>query len=153
MRQKHFPLLLALGFSALMTFMPLPALAGQYCHHQTGYVSWGIDEYELFGLTEEEIAEKFKGQLHYDKADHHAKFYSNGYGPQFIVTFTDKHVSAVQRLFIDGAGCNILGPVLSTKKTALEFSIDGLSKMSTRARDDEQRLRTARELLRKLESK
>lgn len=128
-----------------------PSAIAQYCHHHTGYVSWGVDEYELFGLTEAELTQKFKGTLRYDKTDSHAYFNkgSNG-GPQFILTFIDKRVSKVRRLFIDGAGCHIKGPIISSKKEALEFSIDGLTKMPARAKDDEQRLKEAKELLRKL---
>ncbi len=143
------PLITLATVITLLAIQP-PAMA-QYCHHHTGYVSWGVDEYELFGLTESELTQKFKGTLRYDKTDSHAYFNEGGIGgPQFILTFIDKRVGKVQRLFIDGAGCHIKGPVISSRKEALEFSIDGLSKMPSRAKDDEQRLKEAKELLRKL---
>ena len=126
---------------------PMPALAQ---HGPATYVPWGIDEYELFGLTRAEILQKYKGQLGFDKETGRVFFgdrNSTGYGrPQFELTYAHDRVVGVKRLFIDGAGCLIWGPGLNSKKDALNFSINGLMQTNRDAKD-EARLKEARRQL------
>lgn len=92
------------------------------------YVPWGIEEYELIGLTKEELTTRFNGKLFFDKQFTHAWFReSANKGPQFLLTFSKGTTSSIQRLFIDGAGCHIIGPVFESKAEAMKFAIDGLS--------------------------
>ncbi len=60
---------------------------------------------------------------------------------------------AIKRLFIDGGGCHIVGPVFKTKKEALNFVIEGLSKLTNRNAKDEARLKEARKRQIALDSK
>jgi hypothetical protein len=118
-----------------------------HSHHETGYVSWGIDEFELFGLTKEEAAEKFKGRLSLSEEDTAVTF-DDGHCGHFHLSFNkDKRIDGVQRVFIDGAGCEIFGPYLGSKRSALEFSINGLTQNEHLDKDDTTKLATARKLL------
>ncbi len=129
------------------------ASAYGHSHLEATYVPWGIDEYELFGLTPPELLQKFKNRLEFDKDFSHARFDQNSTsGPQFIMKITNGHVTGVQRMFIDGGGCHIMGPVLTSKKAALQFSIAGLSQSNTRDQQDNERLASARKLLGELTS-
>jgi hypothetical protein len=122
-------------------------------HFKAKYVPWGIDEYELISLTTDELPNKFKGKLRFIEGCRHAYFAKDGsQGPQFLLDISNGHVLSVQRLFIDGEGCNITGPVLTSKKEALKFSIDGLSKLAGGGdKQDHERLLSAQRLLKKLE--
>ncbi|MBU6454571.1 MAG: hypothetical protein KGS72_22570 [Cyanobacteria bacterium REEB67] len=115
------------------------------------YVTWGVDEYELFGLTKVEIAKQFKDILGFDEQDSRIFFvgYNRaGFGrPGFLVTFASGKVAAIRRLFIDGGGCHILGPTFTTKKEALNFMIQGLSAQPNRSAKDQARLVEARKKL------
>lgn len=115
------------------------------------YVPWGVDEYEFFGLTAPELAKDFKGKLEFERDYTKAFFvghHSSGFGqPQFELTFDKGKVVRVRRLLIDGAGCNIEGPSLSSKKEALRFSVDGLTNLANRDRNDDARLKAARQML------
>ena len=42
------------------------SMASAHNHLETGYVPWGVDEYELFGLSKLELAKKFKDKLHFN---------------------------------------------------------------------------------------
>jgi hypothetical protein len=141
-------------FSLLLVNPAIVATADYgHSHLEAKYVPWGIDEYELFALTQPELLQKFKNKLEFDKDFSHARFdHDSTSGPQFLLTITDGHVTGVQRMFIDGGGCHIMGPVLTSKKEALQFSIDGLSHSSTRDQQDNDRLASARKLLREITS-
>jgi hypothetical protein len=123
-------------------------------HHHTGYVPWGIDEFELFSLTRDELQQKFKDELRF-KNDYAEAVMAGGDGPgfgqpHFQLSFDkDKtaKVTAVQRVFVDGAGCDIKGPLLTSKVEALKFSIDGLSKCTNLNEKEAEKLATAKELL------
>ena len=118
------------------------------------YVSWGIDEYELFGLTKDQLKKDFKNKLFFNGDFSDAHFCPDGdAGPQFLLKFENDHVSQVQRMFIDGGGCHIMGPILESKKEALQFSIDGLSSNPYGCDEaDHKRLLSAKTLLKGLES-
>jgi hypothetical protein len=118
------------------------------------YVPWGVDEYELIGLTKADIAKKYKDTLGFDEVESRVYFldYNRpGFGrPGFSVTFADGKIVVIKRLFIDGGGCRIVGPVFKTKKEALNFVIEGLSKLKNRNSKDESRLKEARTRLAEL---
>lgn len=111
------------------------------------YVPWGVDEDELIGLTKADIARKYKDTLGFDEVESRVFFldYNRpGFGrPGFSVTFADSKIAAIHRLFIDGGGCRIVGPIFKTKKEALNFVIEGLSKLKNRNSKDESRLKEA----------
>jgi len=115
------------------------------------YVPWGIDEYELFGLTKSALAQKFKGKLQFNEGFTNAWFFNDKGGPKFLLTFEDGCVATVGRVFVDGAGCNLTGPVLSSKRAALQFSIHGLLQISKRTVKEQQKVESAEEMLREIE--
>jgi hypothetical protein len=119
-------------------------------HHQTGYVPWGIDEFELFGLTKQELDEKFKGELHVQVEDSAAVWNDDRPGRFHLAFDKDDNVTTVQRVFIDGAGCEIRGPRLTSKKEALRFSVDGLSNLDHLDQEEQSKLATAQALLKDL---
>ncbi len=147
MKIKFYALIL---FVALLT--SLVSGCGEYIeesrgdHHQTGYVPWGVDEFELFGLTKEELLQKFEGRMHFHNEE--SEFAWNDRLARFRVSF-DKEgkVVTVQRVFIDGAGCELKGPLLTTKKEALEFSVEGLSSLGHLDAQDQAQLAMAQALL------
>ncbi|CAN5378708.1 hypothetical protein BH10CYA1_BH10CYA1_20800 [soil metagenome] len=118
-----------------------------HSHHETNYVSWGTDEFELFDLTQPELTKQFKGVLEFDKNFETAWLNQNHAGPQFILHFSKGKVATVQRVFIDGGGCHIIGPVLESKKSAAEFSVEGLSKNSKLSQKDQEKLALAKSSL------
>lgn len=145
-----------LGLSlVLVIFTSLYAPTSVFAHPlhslDAAYVPWGVDEDELFGLTKADIAKKYKGTLGFDESESRVFFVDynrSGFGrPGFIVTFSDGKIVTVKRLFIDGAGCYIVGPVFKTKKEALLFIVDGLSKDTNRSPADDARLKEARRKL------
>ncbi len=121
------------------------------------YVPWGVDEDELIGLTKADIANKYKDTLGFDAVESRVFFVDYNrpkFGrPGFTVTFADGKIVAIKRLFIDGGGCHIVGPVFKTKKEALNFVIEGLSKLTNRSPKDEARLKDARKRLIALDGK
>ncbi len=117
-------------------------------HLKADYVPWGIDEYELLGLTKTQLSKDFKNKLHFNKEFTDAYLTSESYGPRFLLTYEQGHVASMQRMFIDGCGCHIMGPVLNSKVEALEFSIKGLSKLPGGGdKQDHARLISAKKLL------
>lgn len=120
------------------------------------YVPWGVDEDELIGLTKADLASRYKDTLGFDAVESRVFFVDynrpNFGRPGFIVTFADGKIVAIKRLFIDGGGCHIVGPVFKTKKEALNFVIEGLSKQTNRSPKDEARLKEARKRLTALNS-
>lgn len=119
----------------------------------TGYVPWGVDEYQLFGLTKIELKKKFGEKLTFDFPCNQAWMNSDHFGPQFFFTYTDGKVSSVSRMFIDGGGCHIQGPLLRSKVDALKFSIDGLAKLNDNDPKTKKQLEAARAELRAIEKK
>jgi hypothetical protein len=95
-------------------------------HHETGYIPWGVDEFQLYGQTKEQLAKNFKSELTF--SDDYSEAYLGHLC--FLLTFNDDRVSSVRRAFHDGAGCFISGPQLRTEREALQFSIDGLSRIT-----------------------
>lgn len=150
--------LLVLCLSMLIVtawFVPYGAHAHSPLHSlDAAYVPWGVDEDELIGLTKADIAKKYKDTLGFDEVESRVFFldYNRpGFGrPGFGVTFADGKIVSIKRLFIDGGGCRIVGPVFKTKKGALNFVIEGLSKQTTRNPKDETRLKEARKRLAEL---
>ncbi len=120
-------------------------------HHETGYVPWGTDEFELFDLTQPELTKEFKNTLEFDDKFTHAWFNHNHNGPQFLLTFSNGKVSKVERLFIDGGGCHIEGPTLTSKREALKFSIDGLTQLHSSVPQFKEKLASAQKSLRSME--
>lgn len=119
-------------------------------HLEAEYVPWGVDEFELYGLTKSEITQKFKGEMHLSEKER-AVAWNDGRPGHFHLGFDNTgRVGSIRRIFIDGAGCEIKGPELNSKEEALNFSIDGLSKLAHLDRDDQNKLATAQKLLREL---
>lgn len=138
--------------ATLFYLASFPNLAFGDEHHTARYVPWGVDEYELFSLTPSELSNRFKGKLRFEDGCSHAYIWDgSNRGPQFLIGFQGGRVSSVQRLFIDGGGCNILGPKLMSKEEALKFSIDGLSELPGGGdQGDHKRLVAAQKLLQDL---
>ena len=121
-------------------------------HLKADYVPWGIDEYEVLGLTKTELAKDFKNKLHFNKEFTEAYLTSQSYGPRFLLTYDHDHINTVQRMFIDGCGCHIMGPLLSSKVDALKFSIDGLTALPGGGdKQDHEKLAFAKKLLNSIE--
>lgn len=136
---------------------PTSVLAHSPLHSlDAAYVPWGVDEDELIGLSKADIATKFKDTLGFDQVESRVFFVDfnrPGFGrPGFTVTFADGKIIAIKRLFIDGGGCHIVGPTFRTKKEALNFVIEGLSKQANRNPKDDARLKEARKRLAALDS-
>lgn len=138
-------------------FLPTCALAHSPLHSlDAAYVPWGVDDDELIGLTKADLATKYKDVLGFDQVESRVFFvdYNRpGFGrPGFTVSFADGKIVAINRLFIDGGGCHIVGPIFKTKKDALNFVIEGLSKSANHNPKDEARLKQARKRLAALDS-
>lgn len=122
--QRLIRLFLAVSLIALTTTAALATDAN--------YVPWGVDEYEFFALSREQLATRFKGKVQFRDDMQRVlvspqKGLCAGYdGPTFKLTFTDGRVSRVQRIFV---GCkeNQYGPTLDSKEAALRYAITGLS--------------------------
>ncbi|HNB24722.1 MAG TPA: hypothetical protein PKZ32_20040 [Candidatus Melainabacteria bacterium] len=116
-------------------------------HHEIDYVPWGIDEFELFGLAKNEIGAKSKGELQFKEEDSSAEW-KDGRSAHFQVSFDkDGKITSVQRVFVDGAGCLMRGPLFTSRKQALEFSVAGLSKRDHLDQAEKEKLSTAKALL------
>jgi hypothetical protein len=124
------------------------APAFSHDHLKAEYVPWGVDEYELFGLTKDQLSKEFKNKLHFNNDFTEAYISFPNFGPRFLLTYDKSHVTTVQRMFIDGCGCHIMGPILSSKVDALQFSIKGLSSLPNGGdKQDHQRMLAAQKLL------
>jgi hypothetical protein len=131
----------------VFAFVLAPA-AISHDHLKAEYVPWGIDEYELFGLTKDKLAKDFKNKIRFNKEFSDGYLTRPDYGPHFLFTYNNNQVSSVQRMFIDGYGCHIMGPILNSKKEALKFSIDGLTALPNGGdKEDHRRLLAAKKLL------
>ncbi|MBX9692778.1 MAG: hypothetical protein K2Z81_10365 [Cyanobacteria bacterium] len=116
------------------------------------YMPWGVDEYELIGTETSELTRKFKDTLLFDNLFTHAKFChtcgcSSGSGPQFILKVKLNRISSVQRMFIDGFGCKLKGPELSSRKEALKYFIEGMSKIRNKNDEEKRKLASAQQML------
>jgi hypothetical protein len=116
--------------------------------HNCGYVSWGVDEFELFGMTKSDISQQFKDKLTFDPDENRVSV--DGWG-HFLLTYRDKHVSEVQRQKRDPAGCDLRGPQLTSKEQALRFAIDGLSEITGLRPDEVKKLAIAKKMLLEIE--
>lgn len=101
-----------------------------------GYVPWGVDEYEFFGLTKAQLKSHFKGKMRFSADVERASFgpveACHTYdGATFKLGYSADKVVAVQRIFV---GCNetSYGPAFENKQAALKFAIAGLSKLADR---------------------
>mgnify|MGYP000184423421 CR=1 FL=1 len=136
---------------------PTCAIAHSPLHSlDAAYVPWGVDDDELIGLTKADLATKYKDVLGFDPVESRVFFvdYNRpGFGrPGFTVSFADGKIVAINRLFIDGGGCHIVGPIFKTKRDALNFVIEGLSKQANHNPKDQARLKEARKRLAALDS-
>lgn len=109
---------------------------------------WGVEEYEFFSLTKQQLAARFKGSKVGFREDMKRVVLGPqqggcaGYdGPTFELTFTKGKVSRVQRIFV---GCKETqyGPPLDSKEAALKYAIAGLSQYT--AATEKAKLQAAR---------
>lgn len=109
------------------------------------YASWGIDEYEFFGLTKQQVVQKFKSKVTFRENYQRICIAPQpgscaGYdGPTFQLTYENGKVAKVQRVFI---GCKETqyGPVFSTKDAAIRYFVSSMTELAKRSklRPDEQ---------------
>lgn len=112
---------------------------------ESNYTSWGVDEYELFDLTKEELDSKFAKQLTFLEDYGVARVPGvNLKDARFGLTFKDNKVSEVRRFYRDG-NKEVFGRGLNSKKEALEFAINGLSNSS--APKEKEKLEVAKKLM------
>jgi hypothetical protein len=140
-------------FGTLICAVIVLFTAAAYGHeYNQGYISWGVDEFELFGLNQSELSQQFKNKLTFDQDYTHA-WLGRGIGGshQFLLTFKNNRVCEVQRQLRDGAGCNLMGCVFSSKEEALRFTIDGLSKLSPLTPEEVKTLAVAKKMLLEIE--
>ncbi len=154
--QKNiFSVFLAFGlvFSLSSCFAKRP-VDGKYPDSDTQYVSWGVDEYELFGLTKEELDSRYKDQMRF--APNYSKAIMSDaknecktfVGPTFRLNYDNEgKVVSVQRCF-EACGQDFVGPQLNSKKEALEYAIKGLT--GTKNEKDQKKLAAAKDELSKL---
>ena len=77
---------LTLIFAVAFLFT-LPAYGHEY---NKGYISWGVDEFELLGLTQNELSQQFKNKLTFAQDYSHAGVDGSCDCRQFVLTFQDK---------------------------------------------------------------
>ncbi len=94
------------------------------------YVDWGVDEYEFFGLTKDQVTKKFAGRLCFQEGFERVHFKGgtglNYYGPTFKLGFNNGKVDTVQGIF-EGCRDTIYRPLFKSKKDALKFTCAGLA--------------------------
>lgn len=128
MNFKISPVAFILGcFTAFVIVGIIPGFGDSESH----YTPWGIDEYQLFGLTKQELSTKFKDKLFFSKDFARATFLQNGtglgyQGAVFKLSFSSGRVSSVQGVF-EGCTQNYERPRFDTKELALNYAIQGLS--------------------------
>jgi hypothetical protein len=101
---------------------------------EANYTPWGVDEYELFGLTKQQLKTKFLGKLYFSTDYSRALFKPPGagmsyQGPVFKLLFEDGKVTTVCGVF-EGCKENFQRPRFDSKEAALEYAINGLSSCS-----------------------
>ncbi len=123
---------------------------------QGNYTAWGVDEYEFFDLSKPELAKKFKNKLCFEEGYDRvhlagaANAGCRGYlGPVFKLQFKNNRVAGVQACF-EGCKDNFWRPQFTSRKDALKYAIQGLSKSPDPK--DKQKLKTAQTELAALES-
>ena len=114
-----------------LTACVIVCIAPGFCNGESHYTPWGVDEYQLFGLTKQELSTKFKGQLFFSKNFDRATFSENGtglgyQGPVFKLSFINDRVSSIQGVF-EGCTQNYERPRFEDKEVALNYAIQGLS--------------------------
>lgn len=122
------------------------------CDSESEYTSWGVDEYQLFGLTKQELSTKFKSKLFFSRDFERATVFHNGtgrgyQGPIFELSFSDGRVSSVHGIFV-GCRQSCERPRFDSKEAALNYAIQGLS--SCTGAEEKKRLVQARQALAEL---
>jgi hypothetical protein len=107
---------------AVLLFHASLSIAGD----SKNYVPWPMDEYEFFGLSKDALAKQYKGKLIFNDDQTRAKLDPSGQG-QFLFTFANGKVAAVQRLTLGPSGREYYGPMLKSKESAIEFARTGLA--------------------------
>jgi hypothetical protein len=102
-----------------------------FCSSESHYTPWGVDEYQLIGLTQQELSTKFKRCLFFSKDFDRATLSQNGtglgyQGPVFKLSFSNGRVSSVHGVF-EGCTQTYERPRFDTKEEALDYAIAGLS--------------------------
>jgi hypothetical protein len=134
---------------AVAAFFSVAAYGQEFDYN---YISWGVDEFELFGLTKTELAQQFKNKLTFDWTNSRAYVGHSLSSPRlFILTLKDKRVSEVQRVVRDPAGCNLEGPLFTSKEAALRFAINGLSELGKLRPEEENKHAVAKQTLIEIE--
>jgi hypothetical protein len=127
-------------------------IAPGFCGCESNYTPWGVDEYQLFDLTKQELSTKFKGTLFFSKDFHRATFSQNGtglgyQGPVFKLSFSDGRVTSVQGVF-EGCTQTYGRPCFDSKEVALNYAIEGLC--SYTGPDEQKSLAQAKQALAQL---
>lgn len=124
----------------------------QYSQAQNtvGYSSWGIDEYELFGLTPSEIASKF-GQWASLSSNEQTLTINNPITCStkcFFLRYKGGRVCSVKRQFsAPYDGILNIGPELQSKEAALEYKINAVTSWKTSDQETAKQLAEAKKIL------
>lgn len=121
----------------------------------TGYVPWGVEEYEIFGKSKTAIHKTFSQKL-YSSPDDKTLYFGapdgcSGYtGPTFRVKYDKGAVVGVQRVFI---GCKETqwGPELTSEREALNFAIAGVKERIAQGSSDATLPRKLQEMEKRLQ--
>lgn len=112
---------------------------------QCVYIPWSIEEYQLFGLTKEQILSMWPVEF---SRDGDSVFFNDG---KFNLEFDQTYkVRAVQRFFV-GCKQNYYGPWLQSQEEALDYCVTGLKsytdpKSIAKLQTAQQRLESLRQL-------
>lgn len=125
-----------------------------FCERCCNFTPWGIEEYQLLGLSKEELSKKFKGKLFFSKGFKRATFQQEGtglgyQGAVFKLSFNNNRVSSVQGVF-EGCTQEYERPVFRSKKEALIYAIKHLSQY--KGAQEQQSLAQAQKALAKLKT-
>ena len=128
MKFKFHPAVCLLGY---LTVCIMFCITPGVCDSESDYTPWGVDEYQLFDLTKQELSAKFKGKLFFSKDFDRASLLQNGtgrgyQGPLFELSFSNGRVSSVHGVFV-GCRQSYERPRFDSKEAALNYAIDGLS--------------------------
>jgi hypothetical protein len=119
------------------------------------YTGWGVDEYELFGLTASEIEKRFgKWGSVSQNGEVFTFFNITSASPCFLLKYNHGKVSSVRRQFtaqLDGYVDK--GPQLQSKEEALEYFINTISACKHLDQNCALRLADAKRILAELRSK
>lgn len=122
------------------------------CGSAAQYTPWGVDEYQLLGLTKEELSKKFKDKLFFSEKYDRAAFSQSGtglgyQGAVFKLSFRKGRVASVQGVF-EGCKQDFERPRFNSKEVAIKYAIKGLS--SYTGEKEKKSLSKARQALAKL---